>query len=366
MNIVDENIKQVIVSAYRVPTDYPESDGTMAWDSTTIIIVEVEAQGITGIGYAYASASVGAFIKEILQPVVVGNAPFNVQGIWLAMAKAIRNNGTSGMACMAVSAVDIALWDLKAKLFNKPLGYLLGMVRPEALVYGSGGFTSYPDNLLQEQLAGWVGQGFTNVKMKIGRNPADDPARIKAAKAITAGNANLMVDANGAYDAKTALAKSAYLNDMGITWFEEPVSSDDLQGLRFIREHISNNIRVAAGEYGDQPSYFKHMLDNSAVDVLQADATRCCGITGFLKAGVLAEAWHIPFSFHCAPSVHLYPALAVNAFSIGEYFHDHVRIESLFFEGTPRQVGGHLRPELSSPGLGLTFKRKDAEQYRVA
>lgn len=366
MNAGHEGVSKVSVSAYRVFTDYPESDGTLAWDSTTLILAVVEAQGQTGMGYTYADASLVNFISQNLAPVLIGEDPFNTSRMWLSMMKAIRNNGTSGTACMAVAALDVALWDLKAKLLNKPLGILLGMVHERAAVYGSGGFTSYPDTRLQEQLGEWVAAGFTKVKMKIGRNPDEDDRRIKAATEITRNVAELMVDANGAYDPRTALSKTAFFEEMGITWFEEPVSADDLTGLKFVREHVRGNIRVAAGEYGDQLSYFKKMLESRAVDVLQADATRCCGITGFLKAGTLAEAANVPFSFHCAPSLHVYPALASNSFYIGEYFHDHVRIEQMFFEGAPRAVNGYLHPNLSDPGLGLLFRHPDADKYRVA
>lgn len=366
MNLEHEGIKQVTVSAYQIPTDYPESDGTLEWDSTTMILVEIEAQEKKGIGYSYADASITDLINRVLKPLLTGQNPMNIAALWISMMKAIRNNGTSGLACMTVSAVDNALWDLKAKLLDQPLGNLLGMVRPKAAVYGSGGFTSYPIKKLQEQATAWINSGFTRVKIKIGRKPEEDTERIQKVHNALEGKAELMVDANGAYDAKTAIEKSKFFGDIGISWFEEPVGSDNLTGLNYIRNHLPSGIRVAAGEYGDQLSYFKQMLDSQAVDVLQADATRCCGITGFLKAGILAEAANIPFSFHCAPAIHLYPALALNSFSIGEYFHDHVRIENRLFDGVPQPVNGYLQPNLSLPGSGLIFKSQDASKYKVA
>ncbi|WP_338875114.1 enolase C-terminal domain-like protein [Spirosoma sp. SC4-14] len=360
-----DRIRHLSVSVYRIPTDAPESDGTLQWDSTTMVLVEIEAGDQRGIGYTYADASVGQFIQQKLTPIVVEQHPFDIPALWKAMASAIRNEGSCGMAYMALSAVDTALWDLKAKLLNVPLVQLLGSVRNKAMVYGSGGFTSYSHEQLQHQLGNWASEGFSMVKMKIGRNPDADLERVRLAKETIGTNVSLMVDANGGYEVKQALEKAENFRQYGINWFEEPVSSDNLSGLEFIRNHAPASIRIAAGEYGYSLDYFAHMLHHKAVDVLQADATRCGGITGFLKAGYLTEGYQLPFSFHCAPALHLHPSLALNAFWVGEYFHDHVRIENLFFDGVPKPVHGYLSPDLSRPGLGLELKRADAEPYKL-
>ena len=358
-------INSIAVSAYKIPTDAPESDGTLAWNSTTMVVVELEAGGTCGLGYTYAHEAVGQFIQQKLAPIVTGKEVFDIPARWLDMVMAIRNEGNCGMAYMALSAVDNALWDVKAKLLGLPLCTLLGTVRDKALVYGSGGFTSYSPEQLQWQLGGWAEQGLKKVKMKIGRDPTADVDRVRTAREAIGPDVDLMVDANGAYDAKTALTKAEAFANYGVTWFEEPVSSDNLSGLRFIREHVPASMQVAAGEYGYAIEYFAHMLQQGAVDVLQADATRCGGITGFLKAGYLAEGYQLPFSFHCAPALHLHPALCLNRYFVGEYFHDHVRIESLFFDGVQQPVNGYLTPDLSRPGLGLDLKRADAEKYRI-
>ena len=151
-----------------------------------------------------------------------------------------------------------------------------------------------------------------------------------------------------------------------VRWFEEPVSSDDLEGLRLLRDQGPGGMQIAAGEYGYDLYYFHRMLQAGAVDTLQADATRCLGVTGFLRVGALCEAFNTPFSFHCAPALHASPACSLPGFVIGEYFHDHARIENLFFDGTPQLVDGCLQPDRSRPGFGLEFKRADAEQYLVS
>lgn len=362
---MDATITKLTVSAYTVPTDSPESDGTLAWDSTTMVLVELEAGGKTGIGYTYADASVAQLIDKTLRKVVEGEDALQIPAIWQKMVAQIRNNGNSGLTHMGVAAVDVALWDLKAKLLDLTLCQLLGMAKSEMLVYGSGGFTSYSIDRLQQQLGGWAEQGIEFVKMKIGTEPDQDVARAKAAKEAIGDKATLFVDANGAYTAKEALEKAYQFADLGVTWFEEPVSSDDLAGLHFIREHSPHAMNIAAGEYGFNLTYFERMLDAGAVDILQGDATRCGGITGFLQAATVCQAHHLPFSSHCAPSLHLHPALAIPNFYIAEYFYDHVRIEKMFFDGVVEPVDGKMNPDLSRPGLGLEFRRKDAERYEL-
>jgi L-alanine-DL-glutamate epimerase-like enolase superfamily enzyme len=266
---------------------------------------------------------------------------------------------------MAIAAVDVALWDLKARLLEVPLVNLLGAARPGIAVYGSGGFTSYSLAQLQSQLAGWVNEGIPRVKMKIGRDPAKDVERVRAAREAIGGQAELFVDANGAYAAKQALAQAEAFSAFGVRWFEEPVSSDDLDGSRLIREAAPVGMDIAAGEYGYDQVYFRRMLQAQSVDVLQADATRCAGITGFIQAAALCDAFQIPFSAHTAPALHLHPCCAVPRVRHLEYFHDHVRIEALFFEGAIQPVRGVLHPDLSRPGLGLELKRSDAERFLV-
>jgi L-alanine-DL-glutamate epimerase-like enolase superfamily enzyme len=281
------------------------------------------------------------------------------------MSVAIRNDGHGGLGYMAISAVDAAFWDLKGKILGISVCQLIGRVREEALVYGSGGFTSYPDTRLEKQLASWADMGFSNVKMKIGREHDRDLHRVKLAREAIGDRTGLFVDANGAYTTNEALRAAFDMQGCGVTWFEEPVSSDNRVGLRFIRDHGPAGMRVAAGEYGYALDYFLTMLQSGSVDVLQADATRCGGISGFLKAGYTAEAFQVPFSFHCAPALHLHAAVCLPGFYIGEYFHDHARIEELLFDGAPVPRNGKLKPDLLRSGLGISLKGKEAEKYRI-
>lgn len=358
-------LERIEAAAYRVPTDAAESDGTYAWDSTTLVLVRTHAGGQEGIGYTYADTATATLVRDKLAEVLRGCDAFAIATAWEAMLAAVRNLGRPGICSMAIAAVDAALWDLKAKLLDLPLYALLGAARDAVPVYGSGGFTSYDDRQLCEQLRGWVDAGIRRLKMKVGREPQRDPQRVAAAQAAIGPANALFVDANGAYRRKQALALAQTYAEAGVVWFEEPVSSDDLAGLRLLRDRAPAGIEIAAGEYGYDLVYFRRMLEAGAVDVLQADATRCAGITGFLRAAALCQAHGLPLSSHCAPALHLHACCAAPQVIHMEWFHDHVRIERLLFDGAPEPREGLLRPDPSRPGLGLAFRDADARAYEV-
>ncbi len=359
------HIDHIDLSVYRLPTDRPEQDGTYSWDSTTVVLVEpVTTNGLRGLGYSYADIATAALLRDVLIPLICGRTVHDVGVSWSAMVRAIRNLGRPGVCSMAIAALDIALWDLKARALGLPLYKLLGPYREAIPIYGSGGFTSYSEAELIAQLTGWAEAGITRVKMKIGRDPSADRARVRAVRQALGSEIALFVDANGAYDMTTALRQAAHFSEADVSWFEEPVSSDDLAGLRRIREHTSL-IDVAAGEYGYDRFYFRRMLEAGAVDVLQADVTRCAGVTGWLQAAALAHAFAVPFSAHCAPELHAHVACAAPEFRHAEYFPDHVRIAGLLFDGVPQPKDGYLAPDPSRPGLGLTLKRRDADRWAI-
>ncbi|WP_050782567.1 enolase C-terminal domain-like protein [Streptomyces griseoflavus] len=361
-------VDAVEAAAYTVPTDAPEGDGTLAWDSTTLVLVRVRSGATTGIGYTYGAPATARVVEELLAGVVADRSAWDVPAAHEAMNRAVRNAGRPGLVAGAISAVDIALWDLKARLLAIPLVRLLGASREDVPVYGSGGFTPYDDARLDRQLRGWVeGQGIPRVKIKIGeswgRAEHRDRERVERARRSIGDRTELYVDANGAYTRKQAVRLDPFLTDRGVTWFEEPVSSDDLEGLARIRDSVTAD--VAAGEYGYTLPYFHRMLAAGAVDCLQADATRCGGVTGWLRAAALAEAAGLEISGHCAPHVHAHVAAAVPNLRHLEWFHDHVRVEHLLFEGVLDPAGGAIGPGISGrPGLGLAFRTEAAAPHR--
>jgi len=365
MRYSEPRIDGLRVRGYRVPTDAAEADGTLGWDSTGMLLVEVSAAGHRGLGYSYTEpVSAAALVRDTLAPLLHERCAFDLPAHWQTMRAALRNAGRPGLGMMAIAAVDVALWDLKARLLGLSLASLWGVARDSVPLYGSGGFTRYDDERLARQLGGWAEQGLSRVKMKIGSAPADDPRRLRVARDAIGPDVELMVDANGAFTPRRALAMGEALRASNVCWYEEPVSSDDPDGLAWLRDRVPPAITIAAGEYGWEPQYFRRLLECQAVDVLQADATRC-GYTGFLRTAALCEAFQRPLSAHCAPALHAPVCAAAPRLAHLEYFHDHVRIESRFFDGLPALHQGDYRIDPSAVGHGLKLREADAEPFRV-
>lgn len=358
-------IDGVRVAAYRIPTDQPESDGTLEWSATTMVVVQAGAGGREGLGYSYTDAGAAQVVMHSLAPAVRGLDAFDLPRAWSAMKLATRNLGRSGIAAMAVAAVDSALWDLKARLLELPLAMLLGRATDAVPVYGSGGFTSYDQSRLSEQLAGWAAAGIGMVKIKIGRDAARDPERVRCAREAIGPDVALFVDVNGGYRRKQALAMADVLTAHDVTWYEEPVPQHDRAGLSFIRARLPATVELAAGEYGFVGDDFQRLLSAQAVDVLMADATRC-GVTGLIEAAALCLAYQCPLSAHCAPALHLHPCCALLPVRHPEYFHDHVRIEQMLLDGMVEPVDGKLAPDLTRPGHGLVLKEADARRFALS
>jgi L-alanine-DL-glutamate epimerase-like enolase superfamily enzyme len=364
------SIEEISSEVYEIPTDQPEADGTLSWSATTMVVVRLRCEDAVGLGWTYSGAGAKTVIDTTLAGTARGHDPMSVSALNEAMARACRNQGRPGLVACAISAVDIAAWDLKARLLDVSLVDLLGRAIERVPVYGSGGFTTYSDATTRTQLEQWVGDWeIPRVKIKIGeswgRDPQRDLARVELTRAVVGDDVEVFVDANGGYNRKQAVRMGREMVDRsGVTWFEEPVSSDDLIGLREVRDQCLAD--VAAGEYGYIPAYFAQMVGSGAVDCLQADATRCGGYTGWLRAAHLAGAHQLQVSAHCAPNVHAPVAASVVNLRHVEYFHDHHRIETSLFDGALSPRGGAMAPSSEVKGHGLTFRSSDAARYRTA
>jgi L-alanine-DL-glutamate epimerase-like enolase superfamily enzyme len=294
-------ITDVTARAFKIPTDLPEADGALSWNSTTLVTVHMQAGASQGFGYTYADACIVPLINNLLAGHLCGRDVIDIPQLNAGLWRAVRNLGRSGLVACAISAIDLALWDLKARCLGLNLTQLLGRRRDRVDIYGSGGFTSYSNDQLKRQLSGWVEyDGCRAVKMKIGSDPAADPARIKAAKEAIGGNM-LFVDANGACSARQAIVMMAMLEQHDVRWFEEP------------------------GHYA--------------------------------KASIFCSPAIARRVLICTP-----PAPRLRHL---EWFHDHVRIEHMLFDGAPKSHNGMLEPDISPPGNGLNFKFQDAEKYAV-
>jgi L-alanine-DL-glutamate epimerase-like enolase superfamily enzyme len=365
-------ITAIEASAYTVPTDQPEADATLAWDSTTMVVVEARASGgpdrdgpASGTGWTWAPAAAARVVTDVLAPVVTGRSALAPRDAQAAMVDAVRNAGRVGLVGMAISAVDIALWDLAARVLDRPLTSCWGAERHPVPVYGSGGFTTYSDQALREQLGGWVAAGIPRVKIKIGESRGHrverDLARTALAREVVGAAVELYVDANGGYTVGQARRIGRRLDALGVTWFEEPVSSDDVGGLAAVRAGVAAD--VTAGEYGYDLAGFARLVP--VVDCLQVDVTRCGGYTEWFRIAALAAAHGVDVSAHCAPYLSLPVAVATPRLRHLEWFHDHVRIVRELVDGYADPVEGALVPP-NAPGHGLRLRRAAAQRFRVA
>ena len=359
-------IDRITAEVYRIPTDGPEADGTLTWDSTTMIVVRSSSGGVEGTGWTYAAPACKSVIDGILADQVTGLDVMAVSAANAAMVRSCRNMGRPGVVACAISAVDIALWDLKARVLDVCLADLFGRARDSVPIYGSGGFTTYSDEETTSQLRTWVDEWrIPRVKIKIGQNKGTaldrDLQRIELTRSEVGCDVELFVDANGGYTRKQAIRLGHAMAEFDVRWFEEPVSSDDLVGLREVRDQCLAD--VAAGEYGYTPTYFANMVAAESVDCLQADATRCGGYTGWLAAAHVAEAHQLDVSAHCAPNVHASVAISAPNLRHVEYFHDHYRIEEQLFDGALSPVGGVLIPRADAAGHGMSLRNSVAQQF---
>jgi len=360
-------ITEVRATAFRVPNPERETDGTLGWDATGMVLVQIKAGGHEGLGYSYTDPSMAQLVIGTFKPLLVGADAWGIEGLFEQLQRRVRNLGRSGLAGAAVSAVDVALWDLKARVLGLPLATLLGPVRDRVPVYGSGGFISFSERELSEQLSKWVHRdGCTRVKIKIGNNAARDLQRLEQARRAI-GNAQLMIDANGAHTVRSAVAFAHAAAEQQVDWFEEPVTSDCPRGLSQVREAMDAAglpLDVAAGEYVWGLDDAHRLLQAEAVDVLQMDATRCGGITGWRRMSVLCQAYHRDCSAHCAPALHLHLGCATGGLRHIEWFADHAHIEAMFFDGAPVIERGEIAAS-DRPGHGLVLKSQDVERFAL-
>lgn len=355
-------VRSVTAAAYRVPAPALESDGTLDWDGTTAVVVHVDCADVRGVGWTYADATCADLAQGLLADAITGLDVRAPVACWHAMQQRVRNLGRPGLVSCALSAVDIAVWDAAAQLAGMPLSMLLGQVHEDVAVYGSGGFTSYDEAQLTEQLQRWVHrQRIPRVKIKIGEawggRQQRDLDRIAQARDVIGPDAELYVDANGAYSVGQAVRVGLRMAEHDVTWFEEPVSSDDLDGLHHVRAAVTPD--VTAGEYGYDLPYFARMIGADAVDCMQVDVTRCGGYTDWLRVAAVAAAHNLEVSAHCAPNVTVPVALATPNLRHLEWFADHERLEPILFDGTVEPVDGRVgaRPDVTGHGLSLNEAR---------
>ncbi|NQW16038.1 MAG: mandelate racemase/muconate lactonizing enzyme family protein [Chloroflexi bacterium] len=342
-------------------------DGFVAQDSTiptppagakgsSSLFVHIKTDaGFEGLGTAAGLKATRSVIQDNLKDLLVGQDPFNIEKIWNDMFWRVRGYGRKGIAFQAVSAIDIALWDLKAKALGLPLYRLLGPFTDTVPVYGSGGWTNYSEDELVEEQMSYVNRGIPRVKMKVGKDfghsEREDLQRLDAVRTAVGDDVEIFVDANNGYYAKQAIRMAVEFEDYGVGWFEEPVLADDIAGLAAVAS--STTIPVATGEHEYTKFGFKDLITAGGVDIVQPDIGRVGGVTEWMKVAHMAHAFNLPVAPHAFQLIHLHTACATPNLKVVEYLGSVESNDELWYTEFPKPVNGMWSPYPDRPGLGL-------------
>lgn len=306
-------------------------------------------------------------IERALKPILLNQDPLCIEKLWDDMFWRVRGYGRKGVAFCAISAVDIALWDLKAKLFGVPLYRLLGPYTDRVPIYGSGGWTSFSEEELVREQTGYVERGIPRVKMKVakdfGKSEAEDIRRLKAVRKAVGDEVEIYVDANNGYYAKQAIGMAKHLADYDVKWFEEPVLADDIAGLAAIARAIS--IPVATGEHEYTRYGFKELIAQGGADIVQPDVGRVGGISEWMKVAHLAQAFNLPIAPHAVQLVHLHVACCIPNLKVVEYLGTVEEGDKLWYTEFPEPRDGYWSPYPDRPGLGLELSPEAIRKYAV-
>lgn len=359
-------ITKMEVHAYSKPYDVPISNGKYTYHNTEIIICLVHTDdGITGVGWTHGDEITYTAAKKI-EPYIVGEDPLNVERIWekIYLPKIF---GRKGLATRAISAVDIALWDIRGKYANMPLYKMLGGFRNEVPVYVAGGYyeTGKSNAKLQEEMEANLAKGVKAIKMKIGRlSIKDDIKRIEDVQKSVGPDVEVLVDANNAYTRMDALKMGRALDDLGVYWFEEPISCDDFEGSAFLVDRLDTPI--AAGENEYTRFGFRDMIQAKSVNVINADAQILGGITEWKKVADLASAYNIPIAPHGDQEIHVHLVSSVANGLIVEYYDTNTNVlrDRMFTHKTTLNSNGTVSPS-ELPGIGVELDLDAIKEFKV-
>lgn len=310
--------------------------------------------------------SVAAIIERKLKKLVIGEDPFNSERIWHKMYLELFRD-RKGSAIRAISAVDIALWDIKGKALNLPLYKLLGGYRDKVPCYASVGYYRKGKGVqeLVNEMVSYVDKGFKALKMRIGgASLREDLERVKAVREAVGDDIALMVDANHAYTVPEAIKAGKKFEKYEIYWFEDPVWPDDYSGLAKVADAL--DVPIATGELEFLRYGFKELIAHGSADILLIDATVVGGISEWIKVANMASAWNIPIAPHWEQEVHMHLAAAFQNVLWLEFFprEDGIRLEDRLYKEYFEPVQGVLKlPD--KPGLGLELDRESLKKYSI-
>jgi len=342
------------------------------------LVVEVETDdGIVGIGNcALAPRIAKEIIDTYLSPLLIGEEPFDYEYLWQKMYRSTMAWGRKGIGMAAISALDIALWDIMGKAVNKPVFKLLGGRTKEKLwCYASKLYANDDLDQVLEEARMYLAQGFTAMKTRIGYGPKDGPAgmmknvrQIAALRELVGDEVDLMVECYMGWTVEYARRMLPMLAEFNLRWLEEPVIADDVAGYVYLRS--LNIMPISGGEHEYTLHGFKELLERGAIDVIQYDTNRVGGITVAHKINALAEAWSVPVIPHAGQMHNYHLCMATTASPICEFFpvYDVEVGNELFyyiFEGDPQPENGYIQLDDNRPGLGLSLNRNHLKDFTI-
>lgn len=358
-----DTIRSVRLSSVVLPLPTAISDAKVLTGRqkpmTEVVLLFAEitsAQGLEGVGFSYSKRAGGpaqyAHAKEVAG-LLVGEDPADIPRLYERLLWAGASVGRSGLATQALAALDVALWDLKAKRADLPLAKLIGAHRDSVRTYNtSGGFLSAPLEEVRENAARSLEAGIGGIKIKVGHpDAAVDRARVEAVRETIGEDTPLMVDANQQWDRPAALRMGRWLEQFDLVWIEEPLDAYDVEGHRQLADALDTPI--ATGEMLASVAEHVRLIDARACDIIQPDAPRVGGITQFLKLATLADHAGLQLAPHFAMEIHLHLAAAYPREPWVEHFD---WLDPLFEERLETREGRMLVPD--RPGLGITLSER--------
>jgi L-alanine-DL-glutamate epimerase-like enolase superfamily enzyme len=361
-------ITDITTTALRVPDLPGIQDATIRRpeQGRGALFVHIQTDsGHLGLGVGVTTSR--AVIHEALKPLLLGQDALAHEKLWEEMFWRVRGFGRKGVAFSAISSIDIALWDLKAKFFGVPLFMLLGPFTATVPIYGSGGWTSFTEDELVREQVGYVERGIPRIKMKVakdfGRAEEEDLRRLAAVRKAVGDDVEIYVDANNGFYAKQAIGFARRMADYDVRWFEEPVLADDIAGLAAIARAI--DIPVATGEHEYTKYGFKALLEAGGADIVQPDVGRVGGVTEWMKVAHLAHAYNLPVAPHAVQLVHLHLACCTPNLKVVEYLGVSEETDRIFYTEFPEPKNGMWSPYPDRPGLGLELDPRAVERYSI-
>lgn len=352
---------------YRIPLPETLTDSThgemTAFDLIAVRIADGE--GREGVGYTYTAGGAGAgairsLIADDFLPLLDGADETRIEALWRRMWRTVHFAGRGGPAAFAMAAVDIALWDLKARQANMPLWRLLGGCDPRVRAYAGGIDLQFPLELLLERTRENLEKGFRAIKMKVGRDRlAEDVERVGAMRDLLGEGFPLMADANMRWTADEALQAALALADARLVWLEEPMAPEDIAGHARLRRMAP--VPLAAGENLHTLAEFRAYMEAQAVSFPEPDVATCGGITPWMKIAKLAEAFDLPVTSHGVHDLHVHLLAAVPNAS---YLEVHgFGLEAFMAEPLTVSAGCAAAPD--RPGHGVSFDWQGLEALRA-